>query len=127
MKFSTFLASWRTGRLPLLLRLDRLLHPLYRVTFLASASACGLLRRLSGGPVSFEGIAAELAPAPRDREALEAWLHLGVQLKELGLGPQGYILRGKLARQLADPAHDGAAAFLEEAASLHHALLSRTP
>jgi SAM-dependent methyltransferase len=61
------------------------------------------------------------------RDALEAWLQVGVRLKELALDKGGYALRGSLARGLAAPENDGAAAFLEEVMSLHYSLIRRLP
>src|ERR1019366_6824881 len=58
-------------------------------------------------------------------EALEAWLQMGVRLKLLSLGPQGYALRG-LAKTLARPENDAALAMVEEVAGLHHKLISGT-
>jgi SAM-dependent methyltransferase len=112
-------------RLPLLLL--RLLQPLYRATFLASAARQGILRRLASGPVPLPQLAGELASDPEARQALEAWLQVGVQTKELQLDGRGYSLRGKLARELAQEKNDAWAAFLEECLTLHHHLLMELP
>jgi cyclopropane fatty-acyl-phospholipid synthase-like methyltransferase len=63
---------------------------------------------------------------PKSREALEAWLHLGLRLKLLNLKNQRYALNG-LALKLARPENDGALALLQEVATLHHKLVLRTP
>src|SRR5262245_57890489 len=61
------------------------------------------------------------------RDGLEAWLGLGVTLGVLRRGPQGYSLRGMLAKSLARPESDAAAAFVEEVARLHNHLIIETP
>lgn len=128
MALRAFLALARSGYLGPLVRLQRMALPLYRLSFLAGASASGVLRLVaSEGPIPFSRLAARLAPDPTAQGALEAWLGIGVRLGELGLGEQGYVLRGRLARSLADPRLDAVAALLEEVATLHATLLLRTP
>lgn len=48
----------------------------------------------------------------RGREALEAWLQMGVRLRLLSLGPHGYALH-TLAKRLARPENDPAPAMVE--------------
>jgi SAM-dependent methyltransferase len=127
MKLSTWFSLVRSGRLGLLLRLERMLKPMYRVSFLAAAVSQGVLRRLATGPVPLDRLAGELALESAASEALAAWLQVGVKLGELKCGPEGYELSGKMARQLAAEENDAIAALLEEAADLHHALLRETP
>ncbi len=127
MKLATLVSIARTGELQLHLRIQRLLNPVYRAFFLHGASSHGVLARLARGPVSFEALAADFAPAPNARRRLTAWLRVGLALGELSLGPDGYDLRGKLAKQLADPANDAFAALLEEAVTLDRELLICTP
>src|SRR5262249_57144507 len=97
----------------------RLLKPYSRVCFLGAAAASGLLRRLAGDPVSLDRLATDLAVAPGERDALEAWLDFGVSLGELRRSPAGYALRGRLPRALAEPAHRPAAAPRPRGAAPH--------
>ncbi len=128
MPLRTILALARSGFLGPLTRLRRLAFPLYRLSFLAGASASGLLRLLAAeGPIPFQRLAARLAPDPATHGALEAWLGFGVRLGELGVGERGYVLAGRLARSLADPRLDPVTALLEEVATLHATILLRTP
>ncbi len=127
MKLRTFLSLARSGRLSALWRLSRAAPAYHRIAFLASGLESGWLRRLAAGPVSLDTLAAELGVGPAMRDGLESWLRAGVALGELRSGPGGYVMHGKLARTLADPDHDDAAAFVEEMARLHHALVAETP
>lgn len=127
MKTRSLWKLMRSGRLRLLLSVAQKAPPFYRVIWLAGAARSGVLVRLRSGPVPAERLAAELAPGEGGREALDAWLRVGEQLGELGCGPEGWRLRGLLARRLADPANDDLAAMIEEMATLHHALLLETP
>src|SRR5262245_62082146 len=104
-----------------------MLRPYYRVIFLGTASAAGVLRRLAAGPASLEELAAGFAPAAGMRDGLAAWLDLGVAVGDLAVGPEGYRLRSRLARRLAQPAADAVAALVEEAARLHHGWIGDTP
>lgn len=127
MKLKTLMALFQKGRLPLIWRLAGLLTPFYRGGFVSAAASAGLLPLLAGGPLPLPQIAAGLKLGPEAHEALAAWLEVGVRLGELEAGPEGYSLRGRLARRLADPEHDSALAFLEEALTLHYDLIRRTP
>lgn len=127
MKLDTAVALLRSGQAGVLLSLQRLLKPYYRVCFLGAAAGSGLLRRLAGDPVSLDRLATDLAVAPGERDGLEAWLDLGVSLGELRRSPAGYALRGRLARSLAEPARDPEAALVEEAATLHQRWVTEAP
>jgi SAM-dependent methyltransferase len=115
----------REGRLNALRGVSAELKPFYRLTYLAAAGEAGLLDRLAHGPATFESLAEFFAAREQGREALEAWLQLGVRLRLLELGPSGYALRG-LARTLARPENDAALAMVEEVAGLHHKLIAAT-
>lgn len=127
MKLKTALALSRGGRLRLLWKVTGLFTPIYRISFVASASTCGLLRLLADGPRPLAEIAETLAPDPATHPGLEAWLDLGVRLRELAKDAYGYHLAGFLARRLADPANDEVAALVEEVASFHHKLILESP
>ena len=115
----------RSGQGGVLLSLSRLTPSYYRVCFLGTATATGLLRRLAPGTASLDQLAGELVPA--GREGLEAWLDFGVSLGLLRRARGGYTLRGRLTRALADPTYDPVAALFEEIATLHHRWIAETP
>ena len=79
MKLRTAAELLRSGQAGVLLSLSRLTPSYYRVCFLGTAAATGLLRRLAPGPASLDQLAGELA-TPAGREGLEAWLDFGVSL-----------------------------------------------
>ena len=125
--WSTFFKLWKSGQLKLPMRLLRLLQPVYQAAFLATAAEQGILRRLAAGPVTLAQLAEDFASDPQSVEALEAWLQVGVLSGELQFEGQGYSLRGKLARELAQEKNDAWVAFLEEGVSLHFNLLRELP
>ena len=103
-----------------------LLKPFYKLIYLVAAKECGLFELLSDMPKGFEELAQVYCQDDKAREALEAWLQLGVRLGYLGLGARGYALKG-LARKLALPQNDAMLALLQEVAGLHYNLISKTP
>jgi 4-hydroxy-2,2'-bipyrrole-5-carbaldehyde O-methyltransferase len=120
-----FLRLLRDGRLAALLGVGTGLESFYKLTYLAAAGEAGLLHRLAAGPATLDACVEFCAADGRGREALEAWLQMGVRLRLLRLGPNGYALRG-LARTLARPENDPALALVEEVAGLHHKLIAAT-
>jgi len=109
------------------LRANALYEPFYRLSFMAGAAKCGLLADLAQGPLSFDEIAANHGqPGAKFREAIEAWLHLGVRLGLLAMRDGGFGLSG-LARTLARPENDATLALAQEVATLHHKLIVETP
>jgi len=125
MSFKPFFRLLRDGRLTPMLRIAADLKPFYRLTFLAAAGEAGLLNKLAGGPVPFDSLAEFFSASGQGREALEAWLQLGIRLRLLRLGPSGYSLRG-MARTLALPENDATLAMVQEVGGLHHKLISAT-
>lgn len=115
----------REGRLAALQGVGAQLKPFYKLTYLAAAGEAGLLSRLASGPASLNALSESFAAVGQGREALEAWLQMGVRLRLLSLGPHGYALRG-LAKVLARPQNDSALAMVEEVAGLHHKLIAAT-
>src|SRR5215471_14306602 len=98
--FKPFLRLLRDGRLTALVGVGAALKSFYKLTYLAAAGESGLLHRLAPGVATLDSL-AEFCPAGgQAREALEAWLQLGVRLRLMKLGPRGYALRG-LAKVLA--------------------------
>jgi SAM-dependent methyltransferase len=126
MFFKPFFRLLRDGRLTALLGVGAELKSFYKLTYLAAAGETGLLNRLATEPATLDSLAEFYAARGQGREALEAWLQMGVHLRLLSLGPSGYKLRG-LASALARPENDPALAMVEEVAGLHHKLISATP
>jgi len=125
MLLKPFLRVLRDGRLKALAGVGAGLKPFYKLTYLAAAGEAGLLQRLATKPATFDSLAEFVGVSGQGREALEAWLQLGVSLGLLKLGPGGYSLRG-MARTLARPENDPALALVEEIAGLHHKLIAAT-
>jgi SAM-dependent methyltransferase len=126
MSIAPFLKLLRSGQLLPALRANAFFKPFYTLTWIATAKEIGLIDRLTAAPVPFDTLAAPYGSGPKSREAFEAWLQLGVRLKLLTRGADGYALKG-LARTLSLPRNDGTLALIQEAASLHHRLIARTP
>ena len=115
----------RDGRLTALLGVSAGLKSFYKLTYLAAAGEAGLLKRLQIGPATLDSLADFFAADGQGREALEAWLQMGVRLRLLSLGQRGYALHG-LAKALARAENDPALAMVEEVAGLHHKLIYGT-
>jgi 4-hydroxy-2,2'-bipyrrole-5-carbaldehyde O-methyltransferase len=126
MSFKPYIQLYRNRQLFALTAIAALLKPFYRIAFLAGARESGLLQILSGKQVPFEELAAGYCRDAKAREALAAWLQLGVRLGQLQMGTNGYSLKG-LAKKLADPGNDAAMAMVEEVARLHYKLIADTP
>lgn len=126
MSFRPFFRLVRNAQLAALVSVGSDLKAFYRLTYLAAAEESGLLEQLAAGPATFDSLADFFAAAGQGRDALEAWLQMGIRLKLLRLGPHGYSLCG-LARTLAQPENDAALAMVQEVVSLHHQLLFATP
>lgn len=125
MSFKPFFRLLRDGRLSTLLGANAQLKSFYKLTYLAAAGEAGLLHRLATGPATLGALAEFCGANGQGKEALEAWLQMGVRLSLLSLGPRGYALRG-LAKALALPENDAALAMVEEVAGLHHKLIAGT-
>jgi len=125
MPFKPFFRLWCDGRLSALLGTAAELKSFYKLTYLAGAGEAGLLNRLASGPVTLDVLAEFYAANGRGREAVEAWLQMGVRLQLLSHGSRGYALRG-LARKLAQPENDPVLAMVEEVVDLHHKLITAT-
>ena len=92
----------RGGQLTSLLAVGAELKSFYKLTYLAAAAEAGLLNRLATGPATLDSLSEFSVGDGQSRQALEAWLQMGVRLRLLSLGPRGYALRG-LARALTRP------------------------
>ena len=126
MSLKPFFSLLREGRLAPVLGVGAALKPFYKLTWLAAAGESGLLNRLASEPATLDSLAQGSGTVGQGREALEAWLQLGVRLKLLNLGAGGYELRG-MAKALARPENDATLAMVEEVAGLHHKLIADTP
>lgn len=125
MLLRPFLRLLREGRLNALMGVGAELKSFYSLTYLVAAGEAGLLNRLAAGPATLDSLAEFCAAGGQTKEALQAWLQMGVRLRLLNLGPRGYALRG-LAKTLARPENDPALALVEEVAGLHHKLIAST-
>lgn len=125
MLLKPFLGLMRDGQLRALSGVGADLKSFYRLTFLAAAGEAGLLQKLAAGPATFDALAEFCGVSGQGRDALEAWLQLGLRLRLLRLGSGGYELRG-LGHALARPENDPALALAEEVAGLHHKLIAET-
>src|SRR5215475_7494277 len=112
MPLKPFWRLLRDGRLSALLGVGAGLKSFYKLTYLAAAGEAGLLRLLASGPTTFDSLAESYGARGQGREALEAWLQMGVRLRLLSLGSHGYALRG-LASALARPENDPALAMVQ--------------
>lgn len=125
MPFKPLFRLLRDGRLSALLGAGARLKSFYKLTYIAAAGEAGLLNLLASGPATLDSLAEFCAVRGQGREALEAWLQIGVRLRLLSLGPRGYALRA-LARKLARPENDPVLAMVEEVVELHHKLITAT-
>jgi SAM-dependent methyltransferase len=125
MSFKPFLRLLCDGRLTALLGAGAELKSFYKLSYVAAAGNAGLLNRLAIRPATLDSLAEFYTARGQGREALEAFLQMGLRLRLLRLGPRGYTLRG-LANSLAQPKNDPTLAMVEEVAGLHHKLISGT-
>lgn len=125
MSLKPFFRLIRNGQLSALFGVGSELKSFYRLTYLAAAAEAGLFYRLASGPATLDALAEFFSATGQGREALEAWLQMGIRLRLLHLGSQGYSLCG-LARTLAQPENDPSLAMVQEVAGLHHKLISET-
>ncbi|MGC2638376.1 MAG: hypothetical protein WA294_14425, partial [Acidobacteriaceae bacterium] len=87
MLVKPFLCLLRDGKLRALQGVGADLKSFYRLTYLAAAAEAGLLQRLAVGPATLAALAEFCAAEGQGREALEAWLQMGLRLRLLRLGP----------------------------------------
>jgi 4-hydroxy-2,2'-bipyrrole-5-carbaldehyde O-methyltransferase len=125
MSFKPFVRLFREGRLATFLGVAKELKSFYKLTYLAALGETGLLHRLADAPATLDSLAEFCAAAGQGKEALAAWLQMGVRLRCLSLRSGGYALHG-LAKALARPENDAAVAMVQEVAGLHHKLIADT-
>jgi SAM-dependent methyltransferase len=121
-----FLKLVKNRQLISALKINRLFKPFYKLSYIAAAKNCGLLDLLSESPLTFDELATIYCQEAKAREALNAWLQLGIRLSLLNLNNQKYFLRG-LARKMSLPENDATLALVQEVATLHHKLILDTP
>jgi 4-hydroxy-2,2'-bipyrrole-5-carbaldehyde O-methyltransferase len=136
MKIKTLIHLITSGQLALLMQLRPIFQQAYRSSFIAAALSEGIFTILREGPISLDqlhqlilrfGSGESSSGENLSREKLKTWLDVGVSLGELKLTPDGYALRSRLSRQLAQPENDGIAAMYQEVCTLHHELITQTP
>lgn len=110
-----------------LAQLTRLCSATFQLSFLCAAFESGLLDALRSGPMTIDQIAARFATNDATRDALRSWLDFGVAAKVLGESDGRYRIRSALAKYIADPQNDGAAAFVEEAVMMDAPAVVRMP
>ncbi|MGE3774819.1 MAG: cyclopropane-fatty-acyl-phospholipid synthase family protein [Gammaproteobacteria bacterium] len=108
------------------LRANARYKPFYELCYLAGAKSGGVLDKLANEPSSFDELAAGDCRDVEAREALEAWLQLGVRLGLLRRQGERYSLRG-LALAMSRPENDATLALVQEVVTLHHKLIVETP
>jgi 2-polyprenyl-3-methyl-5-hydroxy-6-metoxy-1,4-benzoquinol methylase len=126
MFLKPFLKLFKSDQLSAFTGINALFKPFYKLSYLAAAKNDGLFDLLSDQPVVFEKLAEIYCKNAKAREALKAWLQLGIRLDFLELSIRGYTLKG-LAKKLALPQNDAALALVQEVAGLHYKLISNTP
>ena len=126
MSLTPFLRLMRNRQLLSALRITALFKPFYKLSFLAAAKNCGLLDALSARPLTFDDLADLYCRDAKAREALGAWLQLGVRLGFLVSKDDRYRLRS-LALKMSLPENDSTLALAQEVATLHHKLVLYTP
>jgi cyclopropane fatty-acyl-phospholipid synthase-like methyltransferase len=108
------------------IRINALFNPFYKITYLAGAKKCGLLDVLSKRALTFDDLAKIYCQDAKAREALQAWLQLGMRLGFLSFKNNSYSLKG-LALKMSFPENDATLALAQEVATLHHKLILDTP
>ena len=126
MSLRSFIKLVGNHRLSAFPGVNALFKPFYKLSYIAAAKECGLLDKLRAAPMEFDRIAEAYCKGAKAREALAAWLQMGVRLGYLKAGPGGYELKG-LAKKLSLPPNDAALALAQEVAGLHYKLISHTP
>ncbi|HMM75941.1 MAG TPA: methyltransferase domain-containing protein [Gammaproteobacteria bacterium] len=126
MSLAPLLRLMKKGQLLPALRASARYEPYYALCYLAGAKNAGLLERLANEPASMDELADAHCRDVEAREALEAWLQLGVRLGLLRHRGERYSLRG-LALALSRPENDATLALVQEVVTLHHKLIVDTP
>jgi len=126
MPLTSLLKLIRNRQLLPALRVNALYKPFYKLSYLVALKNCGLLDALSKSPMKFDEMAHVYCQEGKAREALSAWLQLGIRLGFLALRGERYCLIG-LALTMALPENDATLALAQEVTTLHHKLILDTP
>jgi len=119
LKFLEYLKWIVTGQAAVFFRLSRNIAGCYTTCFLSRAGRTGVLAALAPAPLALRELRDTLKLPPEQEPGLEAFLHLGMTLGEIGLRDDRYHLKGRLARALSKGNFDPFLALAEEAAGLH--------
>ena len=115
------------GRLSVLMNVEKAGGALYSVSFISALLSTGLLGERAARPMTFEEIDKRLECRVEMKEALRAWLQVGLALRVLSQNGGRYALRSRFARRLAETKNDPAAAMIEELPAFDHRLVLETP
>ena len=124
MKLKTFINYIKSGQIFLLLKLSQWSGSFYKLNYIAALLENGFAKYLSPTPRSLEEIAENFQINSRD--ALEAWLQIGVRLKVLDR-LQGRYKLAEFPTKLLKPENDALAAIAQEITTLHYKLIVDTP
>ncbi len=126
MSLAPLLELMRKRQLLPALRANARYRPFYELCYLVGAKNGGLFESLAKGPSSLDELADCHCRDSEAREALAAWLQLGVRLGLLRRKGERYSLHG-LALELSRPENDATLALAQEVVTLHHKLIVDTP
>ena len=126
MRIKTLLSLMKNGQLTLLLKLSGWANKFYKLSYIAALFENGFAEYLSSGAKSLDELSELLNIGPDARDALEAWLQVGVRLRVLKIVEGRYVLIG-LSAQLTRPENDALLAIIQEITTLHHKLIFDTP
>jgi SAM-dependent methyltransferase len=104
------------------LRVAMQMKPFYRACYIVGMAEGGLLQLLSRQVLPFDELFARICRPgnARQRDALDAWMRLGVTLAVVGVSRRGYFIRSRIARRIARPENDAALALLQSMVHVHH-------
>ena len=110
----------------LMLRISKSTKETCRTGFVLTAISEGIYDIMQSGPATFEEI-QKFLKSDFNPEGLKAWLDLGVSLGELNKSTNGYSIKGKLSKELINPANDTWRAFLQVRAEVFYDFIINTP
>ena len=135
MKFKTLIGLMASGQLGFLFRLNSAFRQSYRSSFVAAGCLKeSMLNFAITRPASTSCTNTWLALVPMTlpletifprTSSKPGWILASASVNSTD--PDGYSLRSRFSRQLAQPSNDSIAAMYEEVCTLHHDLLIQTP
>jgi SAM-dependent methyltransferase len=126
MSLTPFLRLIEKGQFLPALEVNALYKPFYKLCYLVGAKNGGLFDALAKRSLTFNDLADIYCQDDKAREAMGAWLQLGIRLGLLGLKDERYYLKG-LALKLSRPENDATLALAQEVVTLHQKLIVDTP